>query len=1763
MAVNANVAITFSENVSIANASQVRLRRSSNNSEVAASKTVSGRTLTINPSSNLANSTGYYVTIGNAAIQDAAGNNFAGISGNTAYNFTTVAPVDNTPPSIVSRTPLPNTLNFPVDANIVIEFDEPIKNTNPSSIGLFKTSGQVPVPINFNIAGNTLTIDPIDDLDHDILYYIQFIGGGISDLSNNPFFIFNTSEYEFGTAPVPGPTVVNQSPLDNATNVAVNTDVTITFSEAILLVNPSLARLRRVSNNSEVPASKTVSGNVLTINPNSNLSSSTDYYVSIGGGAIDGLMGNSFEGISGSTAYNFTTAAPIDNTPPTISSRNPVDNATNVAVNANVAITFSEDVSIANASQVRLRRSSNNSEVAASKTVSGRTLTINPSSNLANSTGYYITIGNAAIRDAAGNNFAGIVGTGTYNFTTAAANTPPELLSTIPTDDATDVAIDTDFEMTFNESLTVFGGFVRLYKKQGATSTQVGIVGGFSPNESGATINGSTVTLDLAGILEPATDYYLTMNSSFVRDADFLGTTGFMDETTWNFTTAAPVDNTPPTISSRNPVDNATNVAVNANITVTFSEDVSIANASQVRLRRSSNNSEVAASKTVSGRTLTINPSSNLANSTGYYVTIGNAAIRDAAGNNFAGISGTGAYNFTTRKETQSITFNNIGNRSFSPDPFQLTATASSGLPVSYTVTAGNATVSGDMLTLTGVGSVTVRADQAGNSVFSAAVPVSRSFNVSRANQTITFEPLINRDLNSVPFDLTATASSGLAVAYTSSNTSVATISGSTVTIRGVGSTTVTATQPGNANYTAAASRSQTLVVTSTDVTPPVHVELSPANSESDVDINVGTLTVRFSEPVFAGTVGRFRLRGFIGGTDNLIKDWNFNTGTDIAITGDLVTLSNVPTLEKGAIYYVQFSPGSFANPALSDVAGNMVQDWTSANGWRFRTEKQDQTITFDPIPDRSILDGQSFSISPTSSSGLTNFTITSSDTEVATVNGFQIRVRGTGTTEITVRQNGNFTFNPAEATQTLTVNKADQTITFPPIANQTYGNGTRNLNVSASSNLSLSYESSDTDVVTVSSIGRVTIVGAGTATITASQPGNDRYNPAADVSRQVVVAKKELTAIADNKSRLYGASNPAFTIRYTGFVNGDDASDVNSQPIASTQASASSDVGSYPITLSAGNDNNYSFDLNDGVLIISKRLLEAVAEDKERAFGEANPPLTIAYSGFQNGDDASNLDTEPTISTPASPMTNVGSYRITLSGGSDNNYTISRQNGTLTIIKADQTINIDAIADKEANDPDFDVVASTNSNLTLTYRIQSGPATIVGRRISLTGATGTVVVEVSQAGNGNYNAASSTTSFNVTNAAKQDQTITFEAIADKTFGDTSFGLSATASSNLPVSFRVVSGPITISGNQVTITGAGTAEIAAEQSGNDDFNPAPEVTRSFNIAKADQTISISAIPDKMTTNAPFTVQANTTSSLSLDYAILSGPATISGTRITLDGNTGEVVVEVSQLGNANYNAATAQTSFIVNDASKQNQTITFSSIADQTYGDQITLSATASSGLPVSYAVTAGMGTINADELTIEGVGSFTIEASQLGDATYNVAPPVSQTFTTGKAKLEVRAEDITIPLGADIPSLIYKTSGFKLNDNITTIDVAPRISTEATSTSPSGQYVILLTGGEDDVYDLDLINGTLTIEEALGLEELDISIYPNPVSETLMIEGSGIEQVQLFSFEGKEVASRKGSGELHLEKLPSGVYLLRVEQEGAGTSTVKVIKSN
>jgi hypothetical protein len=155
--------------------------------------------------------------------------------------------------------------------------------------------------------------------------------------------------------------------------------------------------------------------------------------------------------------------------------------------------------------------------------------------------------------------------------------------------------------------------------------------------------------------------------------------------------------------------------------------------------------------------------------------------------------------------------------------PISLVATASSGLAVTFSVVSGPGTVSNSTLTITGVGTVVVAANQAGNATYAAAPQVTRSVVVTPIGQTISFAALYNQVLGMAPFTVGASASSGLTVAFASTTSTVCTVSGATVTLVGLGTCTIQAAQAGGGNYAAATSVSRSFPVTQYSMCDPNH----------------------------------------------------------------------------------------------------------------------------------------------------------------------------------------------------------------------------------------------------------------------------------------------------------------------------------------------------------------------------------------------------------------------------------------------------------------------------------------------------------------------------------------------------------------------------------------------------------------------------------------------------------------------------------------------------------------------------------------------------------------------------------------------------------------------------------------------------------------------------------------------------------------------------------------------------------------------------
>jgi gliding motility-associated-like protein len=405
------------------------------------------------------------------------------------------------------------------------------------------------------------------------------------------------------------------------------------------------------------------------------------------------------------------------------------------------------------------------------------------------------------------------------------------------------------------------------------------------------------------------------------------------------------------------------------------------------------------------------------------------------------------------------------------------------------------------------------------------------------------------------------------------------------------------------------------------------------------------------------------------------------------------------------------------------------------------------QTINFPVIPEKQIGD-LPFNPGATASSGL-GITYSSSNLSVATSAGSTVTILSVGTSDITARQAGNGTYASARYTRTLTViplSKLNQTITFGVLPAKTYGDADFAITASASSGLSVSFSSDNPAVATVTG-NLVHIAGAGSAIITASQAGNTDYNAAPDVQQPLTIAKADQTiTFSVLPDKTYGDIDFNISANASSMLLVSFSSDNPAVATVSAGLVHITGAGTAVITASQNGDGNYNAAPPiPQTLTVSKATLTFTADNKTRIYLDQNPDLTFNISGFVNGETKNVLDVLPSIQTTAVQNSPAGSYPITFSAGSDNNYSFVFIEGTLTVTKSTQTITFTDVPEKLLVKDTYTLVATSSSGLPVLFESSDVTIATVNGNL-LTGVSkGDVQIRAYNSGNQNYEAADTT----------------------------------------------------------------------------------------------------------------------------------------------------------------------------------------------------------------------------------------------------------------------------------------------------------------------------------------------------------------------------------------------------------------------------------
>ena len=419
----------------------------------------------------------------------------------------------------------------------------------------------------------------------------------------------------------------------------------------------------------------------------------------------------------------------------------------------------------------------------------------------------------------------------------------------------------------------------------------------------------------------------------------------------------------------------------------------------------------------------------------------------------------------------QSYTAPTISNQIYGSLPFGITLpTNSSGLPVTARVVSGPATLNGTNLTITGLGTVTLAYDAVGNAVYGSN-SVTNTFTVgncptNRKSQTITFGTIAARIYGGTPFTLGATASSSLPVTYVSSNTNVASFSGSTLTIRGAGTSLITAYQPGNGTWNPAPPVSQTLIVNKSGQT--ITFSALPKKPYGSAPL---TLTARASSglPISYSS------------SDSTVASLSTN-GSNTILTAAGAGTATITATQPGN---ANFLSKSFALP-ITITPGN-------------------DAVTFSTNAPVTYATNLSIPLQAVTKSGRA-VTYSSSASNVVSISGSNAIVQGAGSAVITASVGTNSLWNGATNKISLTVKKASQTITtsIPSSVNYSLG-GVIQLVGSSSTDLPIQWSGGTAKVLSVSGTNAV-ILGKGTTSVIATQAGNANYNAATPVTNQLTI---------------------------------------------------------------------------------------------------------------------------------------------------------------------------------------------------------------------------------------------------------------------------------------------------------------------------------------------------------------------------------------------------------------------------------------------------------------------------------------------------------------------------------------------------------------------------------------------------------------------------------------------------------------------------------
>ncbi len=501
-------------------------------------------------------------------------------------------------PTIISSDPADKVTNVSVNTEINILFSQDMDPATISGSTFTVKQGNSAVAGTVVLNGTTATFTPTNALSPGLVYTGTITTGaknglGIA-LGSNFVWSFTTAAAEVAVAP----TVISTDPTNNAINVAFDKVIKAVFSQEMNPATISAATFSLKQGNTTINGTLSFSGKTLSFKPNNPLSPSLVYTGTI----TTGVKNTSGTALGANFVWNFTTAASEVAVAPSVTSTDPANNATNVAYDKVIKAVFSQDMDPATISGSTFSLKQGNTTINGTVSYSGKTLSFIPNSPLSPGLVYTGLITSGA------KNTLGVALESNYvwKFTTVAAAVPPTVTSTDPVNNATNVALNKTVKAVFSVAMdpsSITGSTFTV--KQGNT-----VVAGT------VTYSGTTASFVPTNPLSNSLVYTTTITTGAKNTSG----TAMASNYVWKFTTVAAA--APPTVTSTDPANNATNVVLNKTVKAVFSEAMDPASITGSTFTLKQGNTTVTGTVTYAGTTASFVPTTPLLPNLVYTATI-------------------------------------------------------------------------------------------------------------------------------------------------------------------------------------------------------------------------------------------------------------------------------------------------------------------------------------------------------------------------------------------------------------------------------------------------------------------------------------------------------------------------------------------------------------------------------------------------------------------------------------------------------------------------------------------------------------------------------------------------------------------------------------------------------------------------------------------------------------------------------------------------------------------------------------------------------------------------------------------------------------------------------------------------------------------------------------------------------------------------------------------------------------------------------------